>query len=261
MHILLELARYLASHQDLTLSPAHYAYHIQRLVKEVTGVEDPFYQVKKVSNRVALKLLQELSQLPTEDPLERAIKLSGAGNAVDFAIAQQLDLEERVKEILNTEPALFEYPLFLERLQKAEKVLIIGDNAGEIVLDRLLVEELIKRGKEVIYAVKGAPILNDALMEDAEEAGLTSLCRVVSNGSDRVGTVLEDCSQEFRRLFQEAHLVISKGQANFETLSKADREIFFLLTVKCLPIERETGGKKGRIFFGTCQGKKNRYTF
>jgi len=137
------------------------------------------------------------------------------------------------------------YGYFKKELQKASKVMILGDNAGEIVFDKVLVKELQNLGKEVVYVVKGGPILNDATMEDAREVSLTSLCKVISNGNDRVGTVLKYASEEFLNEWKLSYIVISKGQANFESLSDIkDKSIYFLLTAKCNPVVKETGAKK-----------------
>ena len=103
-------------------------------------------------------------------------------------------------------------------VQQAEKILYLTDNAGEIVLDRLLIERLPL--SRVTVAVRGGAILNDATREDAQTAGLDRLVRVMDNGSDALGTLLKECSESFQRCFRESDLIISKGQGNFETLSQ-----------------------------------------
>ena len=112
-------------------------------------------------------------------------------------------------------------------------MLYLADNCGEIVYDRLLIEYLFRRGFAITLAVKDGPIINDALLEDALTAGLDRFARIISNGSRCPGTVLDQCSLEFRQLFASADVVISKGQGNFESLSDIDREVFFLLMLKC----------------------------
>lgn len=241
--IALELVRYLSSLQTIDKSPAYYAYYIQKLVKELTGQEDPFYEIKKLSNAKAYSILKNLKEKDLD--LREVLILSGAGNAVDFAIKDSVNLDD----ILNIGVGRFEYESFVEEFLKARSILIVGDNAGEIAFDTLLVEKLVKAGKEVVYAVKSHPILNDALMEDAIEVGMDKLCRVIENGSDKVGTFLEDCSEEFRKTFYESDIVISKGQANYETLSSSNRKVFFLLTVKCKVIEGEAKSPQGKVAF------------
>ena len=130
-----------------------------------------------------------------------------------------------------------------KRVRSATTVLYLADNAGEIVVDRLLVEAI--GPAKTTAVVRGAPIINDATLADAKEAGLTDLCTVIPNGAAIPGTVVERCSSEVQHAFADADLVISKGQGNYETLSDAPREIFFLMKVKCPVIAARTGHPVG----------------
>ncbi len=233
-------------------SPAYYAYFVQKVVKELTCVEDPFYSLKKKANKIALEIYDEvLKKKPLNmDDLEWSIKLSAIGNAIDFAIKGEFSIEEDIEALLEKEFAVNHIRDFKRLLDKSKKVMIIGDNAGEIVFDKHLVEVLKEFGKEVIYGVKGKPILNDALFDDALESGIVELCKVVDNGSDKIGTWLDDCKSEFIEEFSSADIIISKGQANYETLNEIkDKDIFFILQAKCDPIGRENGVKKGDLIF------------
>ena len=126
------------------------------------------------------------------------------------------------------------FRLFVDRVAASQRLLYLCDNAGEIVFDRVLLEILRGMGKDVIAVVKGAPVINDATMEDARAAGLDECADVIDNGNDGIGTLLEACSPRFRDAYRSADLVISKGQANFETLAgEGDERIFFLFKVKC----------------------------
>lgn len=125
------------------------------------------------------------------------------------------------------------YPAFRGRIAPGAKVLILGDNAGEIGLDTLLVKKLASLGAEVAYAVRETPVLNDATMEDAEIVGLTRLCRVLSSGSDAPGAVLGRLNPQTRRLMDEADVLLSKGQGNFESLEGRMGNVFFALKAKC----------------------------
>jgi len=237
--------KFLAKFESFDRSPAYYAYFIQQIVKEITGEEDPFKELKKLANKKAQELLSKI--LKGKPDLKGALKLSAVGNFIDFAVKGVFDLEKEIYKLLDKNFLIFDYDKFAEKLKNAKSVFIIGDNAGEIVFDKVLVEVLKEMGKEIVYGVKGKPILNDATMEDAVEVSMTKLCEVIHNGSDKVGTWLEDCSREFVETFYVADVVISKGQANFETLSDVDRDLFFLLVAKCNPIGNETGGKKGEL--------------
>jgi len=247
--IALRVVKFLSQFDELDRSPAYYAYFVQKIVKEIAGTEDPFYKQKREANLKALQMLPFVERLWEEsnDKLASALRISAAGNYIDFAIKGEVEVEEEVRSILESGFAVWDYDSFRERLNRSNTVLIIGDNAGEIVFDKILVKTLKEIGKEVVYGVKGEPILNDATLEDAEEVSLTRLCRVIDNGSDKVGTWLEDCSEEFLQVFWSSDLVISKGQANFETLNDVDREIFFLLIAKCEPIASETRGEVKRL--------------
>ncbi len=247
--VALRAVQYLSRFKTIDKSPAYYAYYVQQIVKELTGKEDPFKEQKRIANAKALEMLPSLMKdLETsEDPLAYALKVSACGNLIDFAVMGNVDFNEVLKDLLKRDFAVWDYDKLLERLQEARNIFIIGDNAGEIAFDKLLVKVLKDSGKEVFYGVKGKPILNDATLEDAKEVSMTDLCTVIDNGSDKVGTWLEDCSEEFRKIFFEADVVISKGQANYETLSNVERDLFFLLTAKCNPIARELDGEKGKL--------------
>ncbi len=244
--IALRSLKFLSQFESMDRSPAYYAYFVQQIVKEISGSQDPFYDMKRFANEKAEEILGSLEE---PQSLEGALKLSCVGNYIDFAIRDVKDIEEEVRELLKKEFYVRDYPALSEKLKNAQSVLVLGDNAGEIVFDKPLVKALKRLGKEVIYAVKGKPILNDATYEDALEVSMTELCRVISNGSDKVGTWIEDCSEEFRDIFYGSDVVISKGQANFETLNDSDRDIFFLLIAKCEPIASETKGRVKELIF------------
>ena len=127
----------------------------------------------------------------------------------------------------------------------AKSILYLADNAGEIVFDRLLIERL--DVEKVTLAVKGAPVINDATLEDAEQADLVGFVQVITNGCDAPGTMLEQCSAEFRERLAGCDVVIAKGQANYETLSLSPQNIFFVLKAKCPVIARDIGCKQGSL--------------
>ncbi len=242
-----EGVRFMAQFETFDRSPAYYAYHIQKKVQSLTGERDPFREIKKISNRKAEEILNHLNVekfLSSGDRLKNALKLSAAGNLLDFAILSEEEAFKKITELLKKEFAVDDYESFKKDLKTSERIMVLGDNAGEIVFDKVLVKELKRMGKEVVYVVKGGPILNDATMEDAKEVSMTALCKVIDNGNDRVGTVLKFASEEFLKEWEKTDLVISKGQANFESLSGyREKTIYFLLTAKCGPVAKETGAK------------------
>ena len=242
---------------SLDSTPIDMGQLIHRLVREVTEVADPYEAVKKESNDLILKFYPTLkSQVQgSEDPLLTALKIAGAGNIIDFGPKLTMDPNRSIEQIANDsftqalqEPLdQVQYCAFKEKLAEIKKILYLGDNTGEIVCDKILIEELIRQGKEVTFVTRGKPTINDATLADARYVELDKVSTVITNGSDAPGTQLEDCSSKFVEAFQSAKLIISKGQGNFEGLSDVPGPIFFLFKVKCPVIARETGAKIGTV--------------
>ncbi len=219
---------------------------IYRLIREKTGKEDPFAEVKKESIREALSLYLVLKQKirEAEDPLLAAIRLAIAGNVIDFGVNKTYDLEEEIEQIMYQKFAVFDYDEFRRSLEKASSILYLGDNAGESVFDRLLIEVM---GKPVTYAVREIPVINDVTKDDAVMSGLDQVAEIVSSGSEAPGTVPKLCTPAFRKRMEEADMIISKGQGNYEGLSESGLPVFYLLKVKCPVIARDIGVKEGDI--------------
>ncbi len=250
--VLDELARSLG---DFSFSncPSQMGRTIYSLVRRITGNDDPFKEIKDKSNRFALALYPDLKKKIEDsgDRLLTAVELAIAGNIIDYGVKNYLEVEKEVEEFLNQDfninsknnKARFDYQDFKHALDGADSVLYLADNAGEVVFDKLLIEEM---GKKVIYAVKEKPIINDALMEDAYACGIQKIARVISSGSDAPGTILDICSEEFLKIYNQAELIISKGQGNFEALNnQTTRPIFFLFKVKCSVLAQEINCEMG----------------
>jgi hypothetical protein len=212
----------------------------------VTGVNDPFRDLKAKSIDKALALYPSLKRLLGEakDPLETAVRLAIAGNVIDFGANPDFQLEQDIEEVFQKAPAINHYQGFKEQLGRAQDIVYLGDNAGETVFDRLLIETM---NKPVTFVVRESPIINDATEEDALASGLGEVATIVSSGCDAPGTVLGGCSEPFLAHLDRADLIISKGQGNYETLSQEKRPIFFLLKAKCPVIARDLGVKVGDI--------------
>ncbi len=231
------------SQADLSQSPPSFAQHIHRRLRAAIGDGDPYRAAKDRHNQMALDLLPELRTMITQshDPLRTAVRLAVAGNAIDMGIEADIsesDLRGAIDLALD-HPVCGEPDAFRRAVDRARDILYIADNAGEIALDVLLVEQL--GGQRVTVAVRGAPVLNDATLEDARAVGLEAIADVVPNGSDAPGTILADCSEDFRRRFAQADLVIAKGQGNYESLNDEPGNIFFLFKVKCHVIAQQVG--------------------
>jgi uncharacterized protein with ATP-grasp and redox domains len=201
---------------------------------------------KRISNEVALELYDQLKPdvLISSDPFNMALRLSIAGNIMDYGISTDFNIQETIDKVLNTDFAIDHSILLKQKIQQAKKIVYLGDNAGEIVFDKMLIELMIH--PNVTYVVRGSAVINDATREDAKTVGMEVVADVIDNGSKVPSTVLSTCSLEFMKHYNEADLIISKGQGNFEGLmDENDPRIFFLLMVKCDVVAERIGVEKG----------------
>jgi damage-control phosphatase, subfamily I len=225
-------------------SPPETGREVYRIVREVTGVDDPFASLKAESIETALSRYPQFKQRveASKDPLESAVRLAIAGNVIDFGANPDFQLEEEIQETVHLEPVINDCDAFRQNLETAQNILYIGDNAGETVFDRILIETM---DRPVTYVVRERPIINDATMEDATRSGLGEVADIVSSGWDGPGVSLKGGSETFLRHYNRADLIISKGQGNYETLSGEQKPIFYLLKAKCPVIARNLGVNKG----------------
>lgn len=230
----------------LECTPPEAGILIYGKVREISGVFDPYRETKIENTEKALSLYPRLKKLVREstDPLLTAIRIAIAGNVIDFGVNENFDIEKEVEETLQKEFAIFDYESFKERLGQVDEVLYLGDNAGESVFDKILIEEL---KKPVTYAVREIPVINDVTWDDALMAGLDEVATIISSGTNAPGTILKTCSSEFMEIYENSDMVISKGQGNYEALSEDKRPIFFLLKVKCHVIASDLDVKEGDI--------------
>jgi len=221
---------------------------------EMTGVKDPFEKAKKESNDLALSLYPRLKEIVknSEDSLYHALKVAVAGNIIDLGINRSYDIDAALQHSLETGFSKDDYERFKKKLQDTKEVLFLGDNAGEIVFDKILVEELVRRGKKVIFAVKEGPVLNDATMQDAVYVGMDKVAELITTGSNFLGISLKRVPETFLNRLKTAELILSKGQANYESLESEEAvkgRIYFLLKVKCGEIGRAAGAELGDVVF------------
>jgi len=224
----------------LESTPPESGRMVYRKISEITGNSDPYKEIKSESTKKALSMYPSLKSRveKSNDRLLTAIRVAIAGNIIDFGANRDFDLRKEIEEVIDKDFAICDYGAFKECLDKAHEILYIGDNAGECVFDRILIEEI---KKPVIYVVRDVPVINDATYEDAAQAGLDKIATILSSGTDAPGTVLKTCSTEFKEVYNNSRFVISKGQGNYEVLSNEKRPIFFLLKVKCQVIARDIG--------------------
>ena len=216
-------------------TPAHIATEVYKRIREKLNGADPFAELKSKCTKSALLMTADLEAIlrRSSDPLEAAIRASVAGNVIDLGIYSDVDVESILANIMSESFGALNLKMLKDDLKNAKDILFLADNAGELVFDRPLISRLMKFGS-VKVAVKSVPVINDATLQDAIASELPKGVSLIENGSDCVGTILSTCSSEFMRAFNNADLIISKGQANFETLDTAiDRNIYFLLKAKC----------------------------
>ncbi len=248
---------------DLTLNatPPEIAQQVYRIVYEITGNNDPYLEAKQIANKSALSLYTRMKDMVdySNDPLETACKLAIAGNAIDLGPQSEFGsmytiIEDSLGYQLNQE----NYHRFKRCVSKASLVLYIADNAGEIVFDRILIEQMLKiKRLKIVFAVRAKPIINDATLDDALQAGLNKIAAVISSGSEAPATILSQCSPEMLSYFQAADLIISKGQGNYESLNDRTENIFFLFKVKCPVIARDSGYEINSPVIISSTGLKN----
>lgn len=232
---------------EMETPPPLMARFIQQTVESFTGVDDPYKAIKKKYNDFALNLYPELKRKSLGAPFERFVRLAIAGNIIDFGTHSTVG----VRTVLETIEQALEMEIqgdvqrFEQACKKAEKILWIADNAGEIVFDRLMLDNM-DRGN-IVYAVRGGFTQNDATMEDAEYTGITDMVEVIDTGAAIPGVLPEYCSDQFNEVYGKADLIISKGQGNFETLDLTDPRIFFLFKAKCPVVAEHAGCELGDI--------------
>ena len=239
-----------AAKMNLDDPPPVMAANIQGSIREFTGCDDPYLSVKRHFNRRVLELLDGFRQQVerSSKPFDMAVRLAIAGNIIDFGPFANVDeamVHDAVNRALQAEIPADSIKRIERQIDKADSILYLADNAGEIVLDRLLIEQM--PAEKVTFVVKGGPIINDALLEDAQDVGITEMVEVIDNGSEAAGTALKTCSESFLQRFDSADVIIAKGQANYETLSEVDANTFFLFTAKCPVIAGDVGCEVGQM--------------
>jgi uncharacterized protein with ATP-grasp and redox domains len=234
---------------SLGLKPPEIAQETYRIIRQITGHSDPFHKVKAEANADALALYPRLAKIvvDAEDPLLTACKLAIAGNSIDLGPEfDQVTMESIVEIALGSHIDSSDYQRFGESINNSYRIMYIGDNTGEIVFDRLLIEQLHKaRELDVVFVVRERPVINDVTRDDALDVGMDKVARIISSGSDAPAAILSQCSREMVELFHSADMIIAKGQGNYEALDEETGNIFFLLRAKCSIIADQFGVEIG----------------
>jgi uncharacterized protein with ATP-grasp and redox domains len=244
----------------IDVSPPEIAQQVYRMVYEITGNNDPYLEAKKCANKSALSFYTHMKDIVnySNDTLATACTLAIAGNAIDLGAQAEFGsicsiLEDNVGYQLDQE----QYRKFKESVGQSSLILYLADNAGEIVFDRILIEQLLKMKKlKIVFVVREKPIINDATLDDALQVGINKMATIISNGSDAPATILSQCSPEMLHHYRAADLIISKGQGNYESLSGRSKNIFFLFKVKCRVIARDSGLDVGSLVLARSTGRQ-----
>jgi hypothetical protein len=252
---------FLLNHDFNELSSPLVGKYLYSLVGEMMNEEDPYKELKHEYNHLALSYYDDVKEFiaKAEDPVFEALIVSALGNTIDFASQHNIDIVKDLEEFSPEDLVINEYPLFKELLEEADKLLILLDNAGEIVFDKILIETLLNiyPNVEIIGAVRSCPIINDATIEDAKYISLTEIIKVIES-SNAPGIDFSAITDDFKRyFFEEDCLILSKGQGNFETLTSVgddnpkfpDKDIFYLLKAKCNLMERLFEVEQGSLIF------------
>ncbi len=260
MKVIMELLKLLSERFNKDAVPAWLGAERDRLIKRLTGCPDPYREAKKRSNEEALRILPRVREVlkALSDPFERFRKaciIATSGNAFEFGVlGYTFNVSEASKLILEAEKNLAiddTAKIYQEVLSSREgSVLYLLDNAGEVAFDLILIEELKRLGQTVRVVVKGLPILNDALLEDALFFNLDKVAdEILSTEVDEVGFIPEKMPEKLREAFRSSQLIIAKGMGNYETLTEypAKPPIAHLLKAKCSPIARSLGVPVGSL--------------
>ncbi|MFA6470738.1 MAG: ARMT1-like domain-containing protein [Candidatus Latescibacterota bacterium] len=231
------------------MTPADASNYVYEITKELTGIADPYFSEKQKYNQICRSMLPEIRKRieASNDPLQAAVRVAILGNLIDLGIGLEFDLDKDLERVFTEPFAADDYESFAAFLKTGRKrILYLGDNAGEIFFDRLLVEKLCVE-HTVTFVVKKGPIINDATLEDAQYAGITDLVKVIDTGSCGIGVKWSEASKEFMEEYQKADMIISKGQGNFETMSGKKGKKYFLLRAKCDSVAGMLGVSFGGI--------------
>lgn len=233
------------SQADYRQSPPVLGREIHKMIRQELNNPDPYLEIKAKYNRMLLNMYPEFKEMiaHSDDQFDTAMRLAIAGNVIDFGSQVQLDILETIDRVKNANFAIDDSRQLKEDLKSATTILYIGDNCGEIVLDKLFLENI--RVKNAYFAVRGGPVINDITTDDALMVGMDKIAQIITTGDNSPGVVWETTSDEFKQVFNRADVIISKGQGNLEGLIDVPGNIYFLFVSKCDLIAERVGAGKG----------------
>jgi damage-control phosphatase, subfamily I len=238
---------------SFTNSPPELSREVHGIIKNITKSKDPYKTVKDTSNTLAKNQYFQLEKMIEEsnDSLLMALKIAIAGNVIDFGTFNRFNVEDMLNSLVKKEIDAQSYQQFKKTLVTSKTILYLADNAGEIFFDKILIKELLKQNKIITYAVRANPIINDATIDDVRVAGIDKLATIIESDAGQKqsapGVLIKLSSKKFLDYFKSSDMILSKGQGNYEGLSSINRDIFFLLVVKCILVSRDIGDDVGKL--------------
>ena len=227
-------------------SPPLLGRKLHRLICELLQNPDPYNQIKEKYNLMMLELYSSFEEMVerSKDSFDTAMRFAIAGNVIDFGSKYQFDIMDTIEQVMSKKLAVDDSWHLRSNLKHAQSLLYIGDNCGEIVLDKLFLESI--NLPQMYFVVREGPIINDVTIKDAKMVGMDKIAKVITTGDDAPGAVWETASKEFMNHFINADVIISKGQGNLEGLIDVPHDnIYFLLVTKCDLIGENIGSQKG----------------
>ena len=233
-----------AKRQDFSKSPAEIATYVHQRIMSYAGGINPYENEIVRYNNIAKKIYPELKNIVrnSKKPLYSSAIISLIGNTIDLTFMDEIDIEGELKKIEKLKLKVDDFKEMKYKLESAEKICFLSDNAGEVFFDRVFIEEI---KKEVLYIVNQKPILNEATIEDGKFAGMEEVAKLISDGSEAIGVIPSHSNDETKRIINESDIIISKGQANFEIFEDFDYPTFFLLRAKCRQVADKLGVELG----------------
>ena len=209
---------------------------IFELVKKHLNNEDPYQEMRQYYNNLFLQSYDDFDK--KIDSFKTAIKYAIIGNIIDFSPINNQEItkiDDWFDNIDNLSLTIDHVDKLINDIKKAKTILYLGDNCGEICLDKLLLKRIkqLNPSLKIYFGVRGKPVVNDSIESDAYEVDIDEYASIISNGDNSLGTILSRTSAQFNQIYQNCDFVIAKGQANFESLSEENKKIYFLLMVKC----------------------------
>jgi uncharacterized protein with ATP-grasp and redox domains len=252
--ILKEASLTIANYSNHKVSPPIVASSLYPKLGELIGTKDVYKELKDISTKEALNILPSVKKsIETQkDRLKGAIKASVAGNVIDFATPEHFDLSDEFKKVFSTPFAIDDEDEFLLKLSKAKKFMIVGDNVGEHIFDKLLLEEIKKKYPTIklYYATRGYPIINDVTIKEAKEIGIDKVADIIDSGVDTPGLDYSRASNEFMKIYNSMDLIIAKGMGNYECMDTIkDNRVYHLFKVKCEVVASNIKANLGELIF------------